>query len=440
MNTEDRLRHASQEIDRATASLCAPSIDGVHRTARMQGFGVAAVAAVGVLILVGGAVLALNPGGESLPGPAGPNETTTTTIAPLSAPDLATLVVRAEGNIPISFEPAGAEIPFEPLDASEVEADLAAFDELDDYVVFDVVDEVVVLGRAAGKHLYVLRGTWRGAEAESNLRPRPGECLVVVESGTASMDSCAGTAELSRFWMGRTGSGAGEYAIGRAPVMATVVAVRTVDGESWQESWQAPSAGYWAIPLGAPSKGRVFFTAFDDTGTPIFGPTALRSAEDLESADSCSGSGISPSALALSSVPQSVAQTLWEMVEAAQVCDFNALETVAGPNFTASFGGGDPAELWAYEEENGYEPMAWLMKVLDLPHGTREVDGKTLYIWPAAAAHDGEWDTMPEEYVDDLRDIYSEDDFEGFRQFGAYIGYRVGIYENGDWSFFVAGD
>ena len=128
------------------------------------------------------------------------------------------------------------------------------------------------------------------------------------------------------------------------------------------------------------------------------------------------------------------------MVEAARVCDFDALETVAGPGFTASFGGDDPAELWIYEEEQGYEPMAWLMKVLDLPHGTREVDGETLYIWPAAAAYDGGWDTMPEEYVDDLRAVYDEDDFEGFRQFGAYIGYRVGIYENGDWSFFVVGD
>ena len=47
---------------------------------------------------------------------------------------------------------------------------------------------------------------------------------------------------------------------------------------------------------------------------------------------------------------------------------------------------------------------------------------------------------MPEEYIDDLRAIYTDADFDDFAQFGGYIGYRVGITESGDWSFFVVGD
>ena len=80
------------------------------------------------------------------------------------------------------------------------------------------------------------------------------------------------------------------------------------------------------------------------------------------------------------------------------------------------------------------------MQILDMPHGTTEVEGRTLYVWPAAAAHDGGWDTMPEGDIEALRSIYSEEDLEDFALFGDYIGYRLGIYEDGDWSFFVAGD
>ncbi len=439
MNIEDRLRRASEEIDRATASLSAPPIAEVRRSARMRTVGVVMAAAFGAIVLVGGAVLVLSPGGETTIAPAGPGEMTTTTTvdASLSAPDLASLVAYATNDAQPAFEPIGDEIPFESLDASDVESDLVAFDDLDESIVFDTVDEVVVLGQVDDMHFYVLKGVWRGGEPESNLWPRPGECLVVVSSGAARFETCIGESELGAAWAGSSTMGGETIALGRL-VGASVAAVRSVN----EETWQITRSGYWAIPVSTPADELAVVTAYDLSGTVMFGPSSLvRDLNPMEEFDNCSAyTGISPSALALSSVPQPVAQTLFEIVEAAQTCDFDALEAVGGDTLTASFGGGDASELWAFEEENGYKPMYWLLSVLDMPYGTIDLGEELIYVWPAAATHDGGWDTMPDEYVDPLRAIYSEDDFEGFRQFGGYIGYRVGITESGDWSFFVVGD
>ena len=260
MNTEDRLRRASQEIDRATSSLTPPSIGQVRRSARLRNFGVAAAAAVGAIVLVGGAVLALSPGGESLPGPAGPSETTTTTTT---------------------------------------------------------------------------------AESEST-----------IEEPQASSDTTV------------------------------------------------PSA----------------------TGAP------------------CSGAYSYPDSQPLENLPEPVFEAVRKIIDAAAACDFDALAAVGGDNLTASFGGGSAAEVWTYNEEQGDEPMRWLLSILDLPNGIIETENGDLYVWPAAHAHQGDWETMPEADLEALRTLFTEEEIQGFAEFGGYIGYRVGIWENGDWSFFVAGD
>jgi hypothetical protein len=142
----------------------------------------------------------------------------------------------------------------------------------------------------------------------------------------------------------------------------------------------------------------------------------------------------------LSSIPQPVARTLGEIVDAARQCDFDRLATIAGDDFTASYGDSDPAAFWAAMEESGNEPMYLLLKILDMPYGTIETTQGALYVWPSAFAHQGSWETTPEADVDALRSLYSDEDLQGFADFGGYVGYRVGIWENGDWSFFVAGD
>lgn len=139
-------------------------------------------------------------------------------------------------------------------------------------------------------------------------------------------------------------------------------------------------------------------------------------------------------------IPEEVRTTVLDIVDAAQQCDYDGLEAIAGDGFTAAFGGGDPSELWTMEEEQGYQPMYWLLSVLNLPHGEIETEQGTLYVWPSAHAHQGSWETMPAGDLDALRALYTDEELQGFADFGGYVGYRVGIRANGDWSFFVAGD
>jgi hypothetical protein len=72
--------------------------------------------------------------------------------------------------------------------------------------------------------------------------------------------------------------------------------------------------------------------------------------------------------------------------------------------------------------------------VLSMPAGKQD----DIYVWPAAfAKQPSQWTA---EDLEDLRILYSEEDIRSFEQAGGYLGYRVGIREDGTWLFFVAGD
>ncbi len=156
----------------------------------------------------------------------------------------------------------------------------------------------------------------------------------------------------------------------------------------------------------------------------------------------CSAGGLSSSPVAQSGLPGPVAEMRLGIVEAATACDFEGLADLAlagDPEFIFSFGGGDdPAAFWQDEEDAGNRPLEFLVKILDLPFGTIQVDGTT-YVWPSAGAY-GDWDEVPRDDQRALRAVYGGKDLAAFRKFGAYVGYRIGITESGDWIFFVAGD
>lgn len=84
--------------------------------------------------------------------------------------------------------------------------------------------------------------------------------------------------------------------------------------------------------------------------------------------------------------------------------------------------------------------MLTLLQILDMPHATIDTGDGLRYVWPAAFAHDGPWKTTPEADKEALRILYDDEGFAAFAQWGGYIGYRVGITEDGDWSSFVEGD
>jgi len=47
---------------------------------------------------------------------------------------------------------------------------------------------------------------------------------------------------------------------------------------------------------------------------------------------------------------------------------------------------------------------------------------------------------VPQADRDALATLYDDADFGDWELFGSYIGYRVGITEDGEWIYFVAGD
>ncbi len=135
-------------------------------------------------------------------------------------------------------------------------------------------------------------------------------------------------------------------------------------------------------------------------------------------------------------LPAAVAETRRRVFEAAIACDYDSLQAIAlegEPGFTYAYGGEtSAADFWRGEEERGGKPLAILVRILAMPH-TRNEAG--FYAWPPAYSERptaADWNALEE--------IYSRDEINAWREFGSYLGYRVGITPAGEWQFFVAGD
>lgn len=50
------------------------------------------------------------------------------------------------------------------------------------------------------------------------------------------------------------------------------------------------------------------------------------------------------------------------------------------------------------------------------------------------------WNDVPQADREALKPLYDEGDIARFEQFGGYVGYRVVMLADGDWTAFVAGD
>lgn len=171
----------------------------------------------------------------------------------------------------------------------------------------------------------------------------------------------------------------------------------------------------------------------------------VQTLQPYESEATCSAAALDPDLPEQEGLPEAVAAMRADIAEAAVACDYERLGQLAqqgDAQFTYSFGnGGDPAEYWRNQEtdERTPGPMRYLAALLKRPYETREEQGEVNYVWPAAFAYDS-WDAVPEEQKEALEPLYSEMNFRDFERFGGYTGYRIGIDENGNWLFFVAGD
>ena len=137
-------------------------------------------------------------------------------------------------------------------------------------------------------------------------------------------------------------------------------------------------------------------------------------------------------------LPEAVAEKREAIARAAQNRSFEELASLASPIIRYTFGvnteGGFEDDLRQSEENYHTSPFDLIPKLLSLPYA-HEND---LYVWPGLFLKTA--DEWTEEDIEHMRTLISDEEIEGYRQFGAYIGYRIAINENGEWVYYLAGD
>jgi pimeloyl-ACP methyl ester carboxylesterase/DNA-binding beta-propeller fold protein YncE len=209
----------------------------------------------------------------------------------------------------------------------------------------------------------------------------------------------------------------------------------------WQEGLAAMAELLGAELTTVEGAGR--FIQYDQPGVIVGRVSAmstLTATVPSTPAGSCSAADLDPTVVP-QDLPEPVAAMRQAIVEAATECDFSRLAELGG-DVRYSFGGGnDPAGFWREIEAAGPKPLPLesMVELLALPFGTVRAGDITYYVWPRAFAYDS-WASVPAEDRQALTVLYDASDQEGFAQFGAYIGYRVGITADGTWAYFVDGD
>ena len=438
MNIDEKLRFASRDIERVTASVTPPPFKEIRRSARIRGIGVAMASAAAVVVLVGGAVVLLNGNGPTTLEPAGPGETVTTTTMPTYDVELLpseSLVIPGPAAMPdVPVDPLDENVVL-PIDSAVLADDIALMRSAGYYGPLTGNVEIVAVGQLGNDQdpprMYVTQGTFAD-DATEDLRGLHGECQVMVTpAGVGSSCGAPQTLSVTMFSELEDGS---TFVVGSAPGDAPLAVF--VRGEA--TAWQLTRDSFFMARVEQSTGGLIAYTYYDANGNVIVSGWDIGDAGS-GSETTCSGRDAVAREV-FDGVPEDVLATVVSIIDAAQVCDYDLLEAYAGDEFTASFGGGDASELWTMQEERGDKPMYWLVSILSLPHGVIETEQGTMYVWPAAYAHDGSWETTPEADVEALRTLFSDEELQGFADFGGYIGYRVGIGANGDWSFFAAGD
>ncbi|HXF73655.1 MAG TPA: hypothetical protein VNO79_13735 [Actinomycetota bacterium] len=142
-------------------------------------------------------------------------------------------------------------------------------------------------------------------------------------------------------------------------------------------------------------------------------------------------------------LPEAVAAKREAIFLAAAAGDLEGLAALADPaTFTFSYGADrDPVRYWrAIEAAGGEGPAEVIPELLHAPYGTLRSGGRTLYVWPFAAAMD-DLSALTPAQRQALRALgYTERDIRSFVAAGGFLGWRLGITEDGRWIFYVAGD
>lgn len=117
---------------------------------------------------------------------------------------------------------------------------------------------------------------------------------------------------------------------------------------------------------------------------------------------------------------------------------YDNLNKETSEDFHYSFGGeyeeGFVGYLKLAESNEGKSVFDVIPILLRLPYAMRD----NLYTWPSVFTIEPSKWTM--EDIRMMKTFLTEEQIEGYRQYGGYIFYRLGITAEGDWTFYLAGD
>lgn len=188
------------------------------------------------------------------------------------------------------------------------------------------------------------------------------------------------------------------------------------------------------------------------TETTAVTPTSASPDDPVTPVEACSAAAASVVLEPQPQLPPKVAAIRTKIGELAARCDFDGLEEMAlsnGPDvgFTFTYGGAEqgPAGYWRDREAEGEPVLRRLLEVLSLRPVRQDPPAEVApedrappqWVWPAVSGTD----RPSEQDWDDLRAFHSDEEIAEAREHaGAWYGYRVGITQDGDWIYFVAGD
>ena len=146
-----------------------------------------------------------------------------------------------------------------------------------------------------------------------------------------------------------------------------------------------------------------------------------------------------------SKLPPPVARLRDQLMDIAHSGDISRLKDIIdGNEGMPRFTFGDEADPIAFWKEisgdgEGREVLAILLEVLQSGYVViRDDDDRPLYVWPYFAELPIKGLTPRQEV--ELYMLVTAQDRQDMEEFGAYNFFRVGIREDGQWQYFVAGD
>ncbi len=142
-------------------------------------------------------------------------------------------------------------------------------------------------------------------------------------------------------------------------------------------------------------------------------------------------------------LPDTVETKRQAIYDAVLTRDYKTLAAQASPNFHYSFGGEYEGGFEGYlrlaettEKESVFDIIPTL---LQLPYAFKaNQSSEGIYTWPSVFTKEpSEW---TEEDLVMMRTFLTEEQIKSYREFGGYMYYRLGITEDGEWIFYLAGD